>query len=73
MRKRPMAPTLQLVQCQDEDWLDLERAAMVEVSSEEKDFPVEAALLFGDVRGWHATEPGPQTIRLLFDQPQRIK
>jgi hypothetical protein len=46
---------------------------VVEVSSEEKDFPVEAALVFGETRGWRAAEPGPQTIRLLFDQPQKVK
>ena len=73
MRKRPMAPTPKTVQSQDEDWLDLEGAAVVEVTSEEKDFPVEAALVLGETRGWRAAEPGPQTIRLLFDQPQTIK
>jgi hypothetical protein len=75
MRKRPMAPTLETVPSQDEDSLDLERAAVVEVTSEEeeKDFPVEAALVLGETRGWRAAEPGPRTIRLLFDQLQRIK
>jgi hypothetical protein len=68
-----MAPTLETVPSQDEDWLDLERAAVVEVTSEEKDFPVEAALVLGDSRGWRAAEPGSQTIRLLFDQPQKVK
>lgn len=23
--------------------------------------------------GWHAAEPGVQTIRLIFDQPQRLR
>ena len=45
----------------------------VEVTSEEKDFPVEGALVFGERRGWRAAEPGSQTIRLLFDQPQKVK
>ena len=73
MRKRLITPTLKPVQSPDEDSLDLERTAMVEVSSEEKDFPAEAALVLGETRGWRAAEPGPQTIRLLFDQPQEIK
>ena len=72
MRKRPMASTLEPVPSKKE-WLDLERAAVVEVTSEEKEFPVEAALVLGEARGWRAAEPGPQTIRLLFDQPQTIK
>ena len=25
------------------------------------------------MRGWRAAEPGPQTIRLIFDQPQKLK
>ena len=73
MRKRPMPPTPETVVPQTVDWLDLERAAVVEVTSEDKDFPVEAALVLGETRGWRAAEPGPQTIRLLFDQPQTIK
>jgi len=73
MRKRLMTPTLEPVQSQDENWLDLEHAAVVEASSEETDFPVEAALVFGEAQGWRAAGTGPQTIRLLFDQPQRIK
>jgi hypothetical protein len=73
MRKRPLSPTLEPVRSQDEDWLDLESTAVVEVSSEEKDFPVEAALVFGETRGWRAAEPGSETIRLLFDQPQKVK
>ncbi len=76
MRKRSIIPALEPVPCHDEDLLDLERAAVVEVSSEDKDFPVEAALALGalgETRGWRAAQPGPQTIRLLFDQPQTIK
>ena len=46
---------------------------MVEVTSEEKDHPVESIFVSGETRGWRATEPGPQTIRLVFDQPQRLK
>jgi hypothetical protein len=73
MRKRPMASTLEPVPSKGENWLDLERAAVVEITSEEKDLPVEAALVLGEGRGWRAAEPGPQTIRLSFDQPQTIK
>jgi hypothetical protein len=53
--------------------LDIERAAVVEVTSEEKDCPIESAFISGDTRGWRAAEPGPQTIRLIFDQPQSLK
>jgi hypothetical protein len=46
-------------------WLDLERLARVELSSEEAAHPVEATLIPGDTRGWRAMHPGEQTIRLL--------
>jgi hypothetical protein len=55
-----------------EGWLDLDREAVVEVTSEEKEFPVEAALIVGAVPGWRAANSGAQTIRLVFDRPQRL-
>jgi hypothetical protein len=54
-------------------WLDLERLARVELSSEEAAHPVEAALISGDIRSWRAAHPGEQTIRLLFDEPLRLR
>jgi hypothetical protein len=55
------------------EWLDLERLARVEVTSEDPDHPVEAALLPGRGAGWRAGGPGAQTVRLRFDEPQRIR
>ena len=51
----------------------MERAAIVEMTSEDKDCPIEAAFLSGGARGWRAAEPGTQTIRLVFDNPQQLK
>lgn len=73
MRKRFISPTLETVQPHIEDCLDLVRAAAVEVTSEEENFPVESALVSGETRGWRAAVPGTQTIRLVFDQPQRLR
>src|SRR5213592_5181837 len=73
MRKRVFTPTPQGIRPHDEEWLDLDGAAVVEVTSEEKDYPVESALVSGEMRGWRAASPGTQTIRLLFDQPQRLR
>ena len=50
MRKRQMRPILLDVTSQDEGWLDLDRLAVVEVTSEEKDYPVESALDAGETR-----------------------
>src|SRR6202047_3313604 len=72
MRKRLITPISQDAPHLDEGWLDLNRAAVVEVTSEDKDHPVEAALVSGEMRGWRAGGPGTQTIRLIFDEPQRL-
>ena len=72
MRKRLITPISQDAPHLDEGWLDLDRAAVVEVTSEDKDYPVEAALVSGEMRGWRAGSPGTQTIRLIFDGPQRL-
>src|SRR5438874_10558509 len=73
MRKRLITPIPQTARPDDEGWLDLDRAAVVEVTSEDKDYPVESALLSGETRGWREASPGTQTIRLLFDQPQKLR
>jgi hypothetical protein len=73
MRKRIVTPTPATVQTRGEGWLDLEHAATVEVTSEDKDFPIESSLSIEPSKGWRAPEPGAQTIRLLFDQPQELK
>jgi hypothetical protein len=56
-----------------DEWLDLEWTAQVGVTSEDPDFPIESALIPGRGTGWRAATPGTQTIRLLFDEPHRIR
>jgi hypothetical protein len=73
MRKRLITPIPQDVPPLDEGRLNLDGAAVVEVTSEEKDYPVESALVSGETRGWRAADSGAQTIRLIFDEPQRLK
>ena len=73
MRKRLISPTAERPRTPGQGWLDLERAAVVEVTSEDKDFPVESAFVSEDARGWRAAAPGSQTIRLIFDRPQRLR
>ncbi len=53
-------------------WLDLERLAQVEITSEAAGYPIESALIPGMGSGWRADQPGEQTLRLLFDQPLRL-
>ncbi len=54
-------------------WLDVERHAEVELTSEDAAAPIESALTALGGPGWRAAEAGPQTIRLRFDEPQRVE
>jgi hypothetical protein len=72
MRKRLVTPIPRDTAPPNEGWLDLDGAALVEVTSEDKEYPVESALVSGKIRGWRAADFGTQTIRLIFDQPQRL-
>jgi hypothetical protein len=54
-------------------WLAVESLAQVELTSEDPAHPIEAAFSLGGDSGWRASEPGSQSIRLLFGQPQPLK
>jgi hypothetical protein len=54
------------------EWLNLEEIARVEVSSEDPRYPIESAFKRGESPGWRASQPGEQTIRLLFDEPKKL-
>ena len=73
MRKRIIGPVPQDTLPPNQDWLDLERLAQVEITSEDAAYPIESALLAETKRGWRAERPGEQTIRLIFDKPQPIR
>jgi len=64
MRQRPMS---------EDAWLNMASVAEVEISSEDAAHPIESALLPGGTSGWRASEPGDQTIRILFDRPQQVR
>ena len=51
MRKRLITPIPQDDLAPNAGGLDLEGVAVVEVISEEKDYPVESALVSGEIRG----------------------
>ena len=73
MRKRIVGRAQQEAVLADQDWLNVERLADVEVTSEDPRYPIEAALVPGRGSGWRAAEPGRQTMRLLFTSPQRLR
>jgi hypothetical protein len=73
MRKRQIISTPQNAATWDKEWLDVGRAALVEVTSEENGYPIESALLAEGTQGWRAADSGSQTIRLIFDEPQTLR
>lgn len=73
MLKRVIGQETQVASPPNQQWLNLDALAQVEVTSEEAAHPIESGLLPGSESGWRAAQPGPQTMRLVFDQPQRIK
>ena len=73
MRKRIIAPVQQEAAPVDQEWLNLQALTEVEITSEDPTHPIEDALLPSQASGWRASEPGKQTIRLLFTRPQRLQ
>jgi hypothetical protein len=71
MRKRIVNPVQQETSSLDLEWLNIEKLAEVEITSEDTAHPIESALQPGR-SGWRAASPGKQTIRLIFDSPQTI-
>jgi hypothetical protein len=73
MRKRIINREPQDMSPPNQQWLNLETLADVEVTSEDASHAIESALIPGVGSGWRAEQPGQQTIRLLFREPQTIK
>ncbi len=72
MRKRIISPVPKQTSALEPEWLNIESLAELEITSEDTAHPIESALL-PDRSGWRAAAPGKQTIRLIFDSPQRIQ
>jgi hypothetical protein len=64
----------EIVQALFEDGvLELEVVARAEVTSEDANFPIEAALTAAEQGpGWRAAEKGKQIIRIIFDSPRTL-
>jgi len=74
MRKRIIQPGIhEGLPAGVQQWLDLQQLVEVELTSEDAEHPIESALTSDTGSGWRAQQAGKQTIRLLFDQPRRLK
>lgn len=72
MRKRIIDEDPQNTSPVEGEWLDVKDMAVVEISSEDAAYPIEEALSISGSSGWRAARSGKQTIRIIFDEPQRI-
>lgn len=73
MHKRIVTPAQRTTTAPDQNWLNVEGLAEVEITSEDAAHPIESALVSGGGPGWLAAGPGKQTIRLVFTAPQRLR
>ncbi|MGC2165168.1 MAG: hypothetical protein WA632_04055 [Gallionella sp.] len=72
MRKSIISPVNPETSEVDQEWLNIEDLAVVEITSEDLNHPIESAFQPGQ-SGWRASGSGQQVIRLRFDSPQNIK
>src|SRR6266849_1802597 len=74
MRKTIIKPeTINPRQNAQDEWLDLEKVAIVEITSEDPKFPIESALATREAPGWRAAERGTQVSRLGWDNPRALR
>ena len=63
MRKKIIDQHRRDASSSDQSWLDLERLAEVELTSEEAQHPIESALTSEGSRGWRAAHSGDASTR----------
>jgi hypothetical protein len=54
-------------------WLPLDQIAVVEVTSEDRRYPIESVFHPHTGPGWRAAGSGEQRIRIFFDDPVTIR
>ena len=69
MRKRIIAQTQKETTSPDQDWLNMEGLAEVEITSEDAAHPIESALLPGQLQG--GVPQGPANRRSVFSSTNR--
>ncbi len=72
MRKRIINQRSKELTQTDQGWLDLERLAQVEITSDDTGHLIDSALTTSAGPDWRASQPWVQTVRLLFDEPKQM-
>jgi hypothetical protein len=70
--RKTVASSDREVENERSSWLDVKAIARLEVTSEDSRYPIESVFDEHGL-GWRSAETGEQTIRLVFNQPQRIQ
>ena len=73
MRKSIIDHSARRVSPFEQNWLEIEELAKIEVTSEDPNFPIESALSSKMGQGWRAAEKGSQIIRIIFDEPRSLQ
>ena len=74
MRKRIIEPPESTrVESMDRSYLPVQAIAQVEVTSDDPDSPIDAALYGLETSGWRAATPGEQRVAIVFDEPELIR
>jgi hypothetical protein len=72
MRETVFDPGAPRVSQFQQEWLEIEELAKIQVTSEDPDFPIESALSSVTGQGWQAAERVSQIIRIIFDKPRSL-
>jgi hypothetical protein len=72
-RKSIITPAGQDRPADADAWMEQDRVERAEVTSEDPDHPIEAALLPGRGPGWSAPRPELETVRRVFDGPRHVR
>ncbi len=72
MQKQIIQQENQMISPAQQYWLDVENLAQIELTSEEAAYPIESAFTLNNTEGWKAAQSGEQTIRILFNEPQKL-
>ena len=73
MRKTIITKDTPVAPLPEHNWLDLEKLAHVELTSEDEAYPIESAFQLPHGAGWRSADAGEQTVRLLFETPLRVR
>ena len=71
--RKTITPAVRPAPDQPGEWFNFSQTAAVEVTSEDRNYPIEEAFECQSARGWRAAAAGDQQIRIVFDAPTSVR